>query len=174
MRWCVRGPVLALGLVACAGPTTFHRGPTGLNDREQRALLAANRVRPDGFARFWRRPNCDFGLVKWSEERSLAVKQAPGNLLGLIRDEVGRVNRKPREGETVFVSVTVFEWETRFFGRPPHVGYEVIGRDRAGQIIWVAQDRITAPRETALNLAETDELLVAREVGRKLRVELGL
>jgi hypothetical protein len=67
----------------------------------------------------------------------------------------------------------VFEWERRYFGRPPRAGYEILGRDRAGQIIWFAVDWLTAPRHLAQNLAEPDELLLAREMGRKLRAELG-
>jgi hypothetical protein len=165
--------MLALLLGACAGANAFHDGPTGLDHREQRALLAATRGRPDGFARFWLRPRCRFGLVKWSEEKSRAVKAAPSGLLDLVRDEVGRVNRASGDGETVFVSVTVFHWERRWFGRSPLVGVEVVGRDRAGQVIWMGEDRLAVPRQKALNLAEPDELLLAREVGRKLKLELG-
>ena len=115
---------------------------------------------------------CRIGLIKWSEHQSQWVKEAPAGLLDLIRDEIGRVNRGEGDGETVFVSVTVFRWERGVFGRAPRVGYEVIVRDRAGQVIWLGLDRVVVPRERALNLAETDELLLAREVGRKLRAEL--
>jgi hypothetical protein len=76
-------------------------------------------------------------------------------------------------GETVFVSVAVFEWKKRWFGLAPRVGYEVVGRDRAGQIIWMGEDRMIAPRKLAAHAAEGDEVVVARELGRKLRAELG-
>jgi hypothetical protein len=112
--------------------------------------------------------------MKWSVDGSRTVPGAPADLLELIRDEVGRVNANPRRGEVVFVTVTVFEWERRFFGRAPRIGYEIVGRDRAGQIIWMGEDRFVAPRESALNLSEPDELLVAREVGRRTKTELGL
>jgi hypothetical protein len=169
----VRRMILAMLCAACAGRAAFHDGPTGMNAREQRALLSASRTRRDGFERFWLRPNCRLGLIRWSEQHSQSVKEAPIGLLDMVRDEIGRVNRFTGDGEMVFVSVTVFRWQSRFFGRPPRVGYEVIGRDRAGQVIWLALDWMVAPREQATNLAESDELLVAREVGRKLRKELG-
>src|SRR5687767_8751022 len=124
---------VALGLTACATTPTFRSGPTSLNDREKRAMLATARVRADGFERFWMRPGCRIGLIKWSEERSQAATVVPPTLLGLVRDEVGRANRGAHEGEPVFVSVVVFEWGRRWFGRAPRVGYEVVGRDRAGQ-----------------------------------------
>jgi hypothetical protein len=157
---------------ACASRSPFHEGPTGMNAREQKALLSAGGSRPRGFERFWLRRGCRIGLIKWSEHQSQSVKEAPAGLLNVIRDEIGRVNRGAGDDETVFVSVTVFRWERGFFGRAPRVGYEVIGRDRAGQVMWLGLDRVVVPRERALNLAETDELLLAREVGRKLRAEL--
>ncbi|HEY0714066.1 MAG TPA: hypothetical protein VGF45_15405 [Polyangia bacterium] len=170
----MRGALLLLVIVsACANSASFHPGPTRLNGREQRALLAAKAGRPGGFERFWLRTNCQIGLVKWRADRSQAVKAAPAGLLDLIRDEVGRVNRKAAEGETVFVEITVFEWNRRWFGRPPRFGYEVVGRDRAGQILWLAEDRLVVPRDRAVTAADADELIAAREVGRKLLMELG-
>jgi hypothetical protein len=165
--------VLLCGVAGCAGKTTFHGGPTGLSPREQRALVAASRVRPEGFDRFWLRRSCPFGLVKWSEERSRSVEGSPAGVLDLIRDEVGRVNRGNVLGETVYVNVVVYMWRERWFGRGARVGYEIVGRDRAGQIIWLGEDRVSVVREKAANLAEGDEVLLAREVGRKLSAELG-
>jgi hypothetical protein len=173
MRRTVVVASMVAASVSCAGTPVFHDGPTGLNGRESRALLAAARGRPGGFERFWLRPGCRPGLIKWAGDRSHAVAQAPPALLGLIRDEIGRVNRLSRDGETAFLTITVFEWTRRMFGRPPRVGYEVVGRDRAGQVLWLGQERLVVPRERALDLAETDELLVAREIGRKLGAELG-
>jgi hypothetical protein len=164
---------VAAALAACARPPMFHPGPTGLSAREQRALLAAGRGRPGGFERFWRRASCRPGLVKWSPAQPRSVADAPPTLAGVIREEIGRVNRGWHEGETVFVTVAVFEWERRLFGRGPRVGYELVGRDPAGQVVFLAEDRMASPRESAVNLAETDEILVAREIGRKLRKELG-
>jgi hypothetical protein len=171
MRRFVVAAALLIG-PACASRAVFDDGPTGMNVREQGALLSAGGSRPDGFELFWLRKSCRIGLIKWSERQSKSVREAPAGLLDLIRDEIGRVNRGAVDGETVFVSVTVFCWERRFFGRSPRVGFEVIGRDRAGQVIWLALDRVVVPRERARNLAESDELLLAREVGRKLRAEL--
>ena len=164
---------LVLLVTVCATTPTFHSGPTSLTEREKRAMLATARVRGDGFDRFWMRPRCRIGLIKWSEQRSQAAKEVPPILLDLVRDEVGRVNRGAHEGETVFVSVTVFEWNKRWFGRAPRVGYEVVGRDRAGQVMWMGEDRMVAPRKLAVHAAEGDEVVVARELGRRLRAELG-
>jgi hypothetical protein len=164
---------LVAACTACAPRPALHAGPTSLSAREGRALLAAKRTRADGFERFWLRPRCRPGLIKWSAERSRAVNEAPPALLEVVRDEIGRLNRTPGEGEIVSLSVTVFEWKRRIFGLPPRVGYEIVGRDRAGQVLWLGQDRMVAPRNQALGLADTDEVLVAREIARKLRRELG-
>ena len=172
------GRAVLLGVAAvaaaCASTARFHPGATSLDAREQRAMMAVGRGRPDGFQRFWLRPKCQPGLVKWSVARSRSVPDAPAGVLDLIRDEIGRVNARPRGGEVVFVTVAVFGWERRWFGRAPRIGYEIVGRDRAGQVVWMGEDSLVAPRESALNLSEPDELLVAREIGRKLKAELGL
>jgi hypothetical protein len=121
----MRGGVAALLTVfcgSCASGPGFHQRLTGMNVREQRALLSASRNRADGFERFWARPNCRFGLVKWSDQQSRSVEEAPGALLNLIRDEIGRVNRAVAEGEIVFVTVIVFRWQRRLFGRAPRGG----------------------------------------------------
>ena len=168
----VVGSIIAVSL-GCTGPPVRHDGPSSLTERESVALLAAARRTAGGFERFWLRPACRPGLIKWAGERSRAVPAAPPALLELTRDEIGRLNRVQHEGETVFVTVTVFQWNRRMFGWSPRVGYEIVGRDRAGQVVWLGQDRMVVPRERALDLAETDERLVAREIGRKLRTELG-
>jgi hypothetical protein len=165
---------LAIVTGACAGTQTFHSGPTSLNPREQRAMLAISSTRAHGFARFWLRPKCRVGLVKWSAATSRSIPDAPKTALEHVRDEVGRLNEKPRTGEPVFVTVTIFAWQRRWFDPAPRVGYEVVGRDGAGQIIWMGEDTLVPLRELALDLTEPDDLLVARQVVRKLRLELGL
>jgi hypothetical protein len=168
------GLVALFSLHACASSSSFHEGPTALAPKERTALAATVRKQNGGFERFWRRPGVAIGIVKWSEDRSSAVPSAPLDLLQAIRDEVGRANRSNRAGEAVYVSVTVFGWKRSLFSRTLEVGYEVVGRDRVGQVLWMGEDMVRPTRDFALNLAESDQQIAAREIGRKLRKELGL
>ena len=56
------------------------------------------------------------------------------------------------------MTVAVFAWERPWFGRAPRVDYEIVGRDRAGQVVWMGEDRLVVPRELALNLSEPDDV----------------
>jgi hypothetical protein len=160
--------------LGCASSATLHTGKTTLASRE-RAVLARSAVREsDGFRRSWRRRGVQIGLVKWDGDRSSSVAAAPRELLQAIRDEIGRLNRYQRAGEEVRLSVTVFEWRRAFFTGTPEVGYEVVGRDRAGQLLWMAEDVIHASSRLAVTLAEEHEQIVARELARRLKKELGL
>jgi hypothetical protein len=163
----------ATALSSCASQS-FHPGPTSLSSREQRALKASARARADGFERFWLRPGCELGLLKWAPSGSQTAPSTPPGTLDLIRDEVGRLNQQDRRGEEVFVTVVVFAWRERWFGRSPEVSVEVVGRDVKGQVLWLGEDTLVVQRSSARDLAESDPLLLARAVGQKLRRELGL
>jgi hypothetical protein len=166
--------VLAICVGGCASSSAFHEGRTALVAKEKTALLGARPKSDGGFQRFWRRPGVAIGVVKWSEETSSSVDGSPRDLLQAIRDELGRVNRVARTGEDVHVTVIVFRWKAGIFSSTPEVGYEVVGRDRAGQVLWMGEDVVHPSRSLAANLAEGDEAIVAREVGRKIRKELQL
>lgn len=170
--WILVGGLAALA--GCATTTSVPAGRSGLTPKEQKGLAVATLKKGVAYERFWRRPGVKVGLVKWAEERSYVVREAPPAVLEAIRDEVGRVNRNARPGEDVYVSVGVFQWRTRWFGRAPEVGVEVIGRDRAGQLLWVGTGIVRPSSDAPASLADTEETLVAREVARRLGKELGL
>jgi len=166
-RWLV-----ALLLPACAS-SGLHKGPTALVHTEKAALAGAPEKKDGGFGRFWPKAAVrGVGLLKW-DVRSTATAGAPAELLELIRDEVGRLNQKARAGEDVLVSVTVYRVERRFFGGL-EVGVEVVGRDSGGRLVWAGDEVVRPKAEQARNLADTAEVIVAREVARKLGKELGL
>jgi hypothetical protein len=48
------------------------------------------------------------------------------------------------------------------------------GRAKCGHAVWCAEDEVSAAPELAKTLADAPELILAREVGRKVRLELGL
>jgi hypothetical protein len=165
----------SLELGGCASGPRFHEGPSALAVNERSTLVAAPvKEDPAEFRRCWRRPALRVGLLKWAEDKAEAVVAAPAGLLQAIRDEVGRLNQGARPGEEAYVTVTVFHWERGFFSRKATASYEVVGRDRAGRLLWVADDRLTASREEATSLLEGDEAVVARRVAGKLQRELGL
>ena len=175
MRW---GAALVLGLAlagGCASGPRFHEGPTALAHAERPTLL---RVPPkqdsSGFRRFWRRPGVRIGLVKWAEDRSSCVPAAPAELLQAVRDELGKLNQLARPGDDVFVTVTVFRWDRGFIRSLSDVGYEVVGRDAGGRLLWTADDVVRVHPTDRRTLVEGDEAVVARVLARKLRTELQL
>jgi hypothetical protein len=173
----VRALVLAMVLVLAGGCATgprFHQGPTALGETERALLVAAAPGRDGGLKRFWRKARVRTGLIKWADGTSRAVPGAPPGLLQAVRDELGRINQTSRAGETVYVTVTVFRWERGFWSRVPEAGCEVTGRDSAGRALWIGEDIVRADPELARTLADGDELIVARELVRRLRKELGL
>jgi hypothetical protein len=165
---------LLVAITSCASAQTFHGGPSSLSPQERPLLVALKPKRDAVMERFWKRDGLNIGLIKWSQDGSAAAPEAPAPLLELVRDELGRVNKDARVGEQVQLAVNIFAWRHRWFGRAPVVQYEVVGRDRAGQLLWVGQDTVQVPRGSAKSLAETDEQVTAREIARRIRKELSL
>jgi hypothetical protein len=172
------GAALVLGLAlagGCASGPRFHEGPTALAYAERPTLL---RVPPkqdgSGFRRFWRQPDVRIGLVKWADDRSSCVWAALADLVQAVRDELGKLNQLARPGDDVFVTVTVFRWDRGFIRHFSDVGYEVVGRDSSGRLLWTADDEIRVSPADRRSLFEGDEATVARALARKLRTELQL
>jgi hypothetical protein len=173
----VRQLLVAVAFVlagGCASGPRFHEGPTALGATERALLLAAAPKRDGGVTRFWRKAGVRTGLIKWAAGTSRAPSGAPPEMLQAVRDELGRLNQTSRAGETTYVTVTVFRWERGFWSHVPEAGCEIAGRDGAGRALWIGEDTVRADPELAKTLADGEELIVARELVRKLRKELGL
>ncbi len=171
MKWLVMSVVLGGG---CA-PAIFHEGRTSLAPAE-RSYLAPREGAPSGtFARFWQAPRLRaWGLVRWDESKSFAVRDAPGKLLQAVRDEVGRLNQEARTGEDVTLAVTVYRFTKGGFLNAPAAYYELVTRDVRGQVVWAADDKIEAAPDLAKTLVDPPSAIIAREILRKLRRQLRL
>lgn len=173
----VKGGLVGLvlwGFVACATASPMPGGSQTVLSAAERSSLAA--VRPDhvGLERFWRRDGVAVGTIKWSQKDSKVVSAAPSDLLQALRDEAGRLNQAERVGENVWLTVSVYSWSTPMFTSTPRACVEVVGRDRAGQVVWMGQGKVIADARYADGLADSAAEIVAKEIVRRLRGELHL
>lgn len=159
---------LLLGSALWAG--AFHEGKTNLSPEEQ-ALILQGEQPSAGFQRLWRAPGAtgSWHLLKWDSEHSTAVPDAPGELLEKVREEVGRVNQTPGQGEDLFLSVTVYRYKRQGFLTNPVGYFELVARNAKGQPVWMALDQIKSSQSLAESLADSDSLIMGREVHRKIR-----
>jgi hypothetical protein len=167
----------SVGLLAgCASGAALHTGPSNLVAREKAALAQGKpRNGQRGFRRLWKSPTIKaWGLLKWDPDRSSAVPSVPAGLLQAIRDDLGRLNQQVATGESLSLVVTVYAYDRGGWLSPPSAAYELVARNPAGQVVWCAEDEVSAPPELAKTLADPSELILAREVGRKVRLEFGL
>jgi hypothetical protein len=77
-------------------------------------------------------------------------------------------------GESLSLVVTVYGYDGGGWLSPPSAAYELVARNAAGQVVWCAEDEVSAAPELAKTLADAPELILAREIGRKVRLEFGL
>jgi hypothetical protein len=161
------GPLL-LGATLCAG--TFHEGRTQLTPEEQ-ALVLQGEQRTGGFERTWRAPEFQgkWHLLKWDPDHSWAVPEAPADLLDRVREEVGRVNQTPGTGEDLTLSVTVFRYKRSGFLTNPVGHFELVARDSKGRAVWTALDQVKSTQSLAESMADSDSLIMGRELHRKIR-----
>ena len=159
---------LLLGATLWAG--TFHEGKTQLTAEEQ-ALVLNGEQRTDGFERVWRAPEFQGGqhLLKWDSDHSWAVPEAPSDLLDRVREEVGRVNQAPGTGEDLTLSVTVYRYKRSGFLTNPVGHFELVARDPKGRAVWMALDQVKSTQSLAESLADSDSLIMGRELHRKIR-----
>ncbi len=168
-RALVAAVMFAVGC-ACAG---FHEGRTALRKNEQRYLIAREGAAKTAFARFWAMPGRpSIGLVRWEE--GWACPEAPAGLLQAMRDELGRLNQRPRAGQNVWLAVTVYRFDRAGMWSGPNAYYELVARDPWGHLVWAADDKIEAQTNLARTLADTSSAIIGREVLRKVRQQLGL
>lgn len=172
------GAIAALAMAgafaACASASPLPRNSqTVLSTQESKSLAV---VRPDssGLERFWHRRGIALGMIKWDGAKSRVLPPAPAELLRALRDEAGRLNQTERTGEDVWLTINVYNWTTPLFGKAPRASIEVVGRDRAGQVVWLGQGRVPGDASFADSLADTPEQIVARETLKRLRRELNL
>ena len=169
--------VASIGALAgCASGTALHVGPSTLATRERATLAQAKpRNGQGGFRKSWKSPAIKtWALLKWDSDHSSAVPGAPAGLLQAIRDELGRMNQRPATGESLTLVVTVYGYDRGGWFSPPSAAYELVARNSNGQAVWFAEDEVSAPPELAHTLADSAELILAREISRKVRVEFRL
>ena len=159
---------MLLGATLLAGP--FHEGKTQLTAEEQ-ALLLQGATRPDGFERVWRAPGFQnqWHLLKWDSDHSWAVPEAPADLLDRVREELGRVNQTPGSGDDLSLTVTVFRYKRAGFLTNPVGHFELVARDTQGQAVWMALGQVKSSQSLAESLADSDSLVMGRELYRKVR-----
>ena len=159
---------LLLGATHCAG--TFHEGRTQLTAEEQALVLRAEEG-SEGFDRVWRAPEFKgkWHLLKWDPDHSWAVPEAPSDLLDRVREEVGRVNQTPGTGEDLTLTVTVYRYKRSGFLTNPVGHFELVARDPKGRAVWMALDQVKSSQSLAESLADSDSLIMGRELHRKIR-----
>jgi hypothetical protein len=165
--------VAMLGL-GCATPG-FHAGRSSLVGPEQNHLQGKASSPSAVFLRFWQAtPPKSWGMIRWDSARSWAVPSAPTDLLQAIRDEVGRLNQRAPLRDDVMVSVTVYGYEPQGYFSSARCKYELVVRDKAGKVVWAADDEIRPGKELATSLVDPEAAMIGREVLRKIREQFGI
>jgi hypothetical protein len=165
--------VAMLGL-GCATPG-FHAGRSSLVGPEQNHLQGKGGSPSAVFLRFWQAtPPKSWGMIRWDSARSWAVPSAPPDLLQAIRDEVGRLNQRAPLRDDVMVSVTVYGYEPQGYFSSARCKYELVVRDKAGKVVWAADDEIRPGKELATSLVDPEAAMIGREVLRKIREQFGI
>ena len=115
-----------------------------------------------------------WNLLRWDTSRSFAVSNAPTDLLQTIRDEIGRLNQRSRDGEDLLLAVTVYHFQKAGLWNAPVGDYELVTRDMRGRVVWAVVDKIEAREELAQALTDPPSAIIAREILRKLRQQFSL
>lgn len=170
--------VLILGLVLLAVPVIagdqFHEGKTVLSGDEKAAVLKI-KEKKTGFTIAWKNPDLkEFGLLKWNNEASCAVTDAPPELLDAIRDNIGKLNQKDRKGEPLSVAVNVYRFKKQGFMTNPVAFFEIVARTKDGKTAWIVLDQVKPTQELAESMADSNSAIIGREVYRKMREEFNL
>lgn len=174
--WRMLIPLGGLMAAGCATTQGLHEGRTALAVPEATVVSAhAEEGTGNGFRRLWRSPTLKpWRLLKWDQEHSTVAPGASPALLQTIRDEVGRLNQRAAGGDDLLLTVTVYLYRGGGWFSDPRAHYELVARNQAGKAVWVADDEIVARPELARSLADPDEVLIARELTRKIQQAFGL
>jgi hypothetical protein len=166
----VAASLTALLMGATLGAASFHEGRTQLTAEEQALALKGER-REDGFERVWVAPGFQgkWHLLKWDADHSWAVSEAPNDLLERVREEVGRVNQTAGSGDDLSLAVTVYKYKRQGFLTNPVGQFELVARDPKGHAVWIAVDQVKSSQSLAESMADSDSLIMGRELHRKIR-----
>jgi hypothetical protein len=163
--------ILPALVTATLSAANFHDGRSQLTPEEKENIVQVQAS--DGpFEKLWKAPGFDgnWGLLKWDPDHSWAVTDAPTDLLDHVREEVGQVNQASRKGEDLTLAVTVYRFKKQGFLTNPVGYFELVARNREGKAVWIAVDQVKSTQALATSLADSDSLVMARELRRKLRV----
>jgi hypothetical protein len=164
----------ALALAGCASASALHEGKTALEPQEGAVMSRTADRSGISFRKVWKVPGLKpWAMLKWDQDHSAAAPGAPPGLLQAIRDEVGRLNQQPAKGEDFFLTVTVYSYDRGGWFSEPSAAIELVARDGKGRAAWVADDQVTVRPELAQTLADSEEMVLAREITRKVRQEFG-
>lgn len=168
-------PLSGLLVGACAS-TELHPGKTTLLPQETATVVTQGKeTKPGGFRRIWRSPALhSWRLLKWDQDRCSVASDTPAALLQNIRDEIGRLNQRDRQGDDLALAVTVYLYRAGGWFSDPRAYYELVARDGKGKVVWVADDEVVAKSELARSLVDPEEAVIAREIARKVRETFGL
>jgi hypothetical protein len=72
------------------------------------------------------------------------------------------------------VSVTVYGYEPQGYFASARCRYELVVRDKAGKVVWAADDEIRPGKELATSLVDPEAAMIGREVLRKIREQFGI
>jgi hypothetical protein len=95
-------------------------------------------------------------------------------LLQAVRDELGRVNQAERQGEEVRVAVVLVRYGRSGWLRRRTLVYEMCGRTAAGTLLWAAVDELRPSERFRSSVADSESVLLAREITSKFRAAMGL
>ena len=84
------------------------------------------------------------------------------------------MNQRPASGDDLLLTCTVYLYRAGGWFSDPKAHYELVARDQAGKALWVADDEVVAKPDLARSLADSEEVIVAREIARKVRQAFGL
>ena len=168
----LRLPLVSIILCGTLMARGFHDGKTQLTPEEQGVVLGL-KEKEQGFEKVWKAPGFTgkWQLLKWDGDHSWAVPDAPGDLLDHVREEVGRVNQTPGEGENLYLSTTVYRFKKQGLLTNPVGYFELVARDRQGKAVWIALDHVKSTQALANSMADSDSQIMGRELYRKIREE---
>jgi hypothetical protein len=163
--------VVGIGGCATTGPA---RPPRSTLTSGEVPLLAKSKEKDDGgFRRVWRSPELrTWGFIKWDVDQSSAAAEAPRDLLQAAREEVGRLNQDVSPGPDLRLAVNVYRFRRGGLFRKSAASCELVVRDDRGRLMWAANGQVDANPAVERSLADTEAVLIARELVRKIRVDL--
>lgn len=142
----------------------------------QAELVKAKGEKSDNaFMKSWKAADLkDFGLVKWDEDGSKATNDCPPSLLSTLRENVGLMNQGRKAGDALTLTVNAYHWKAQTFLTNPVLSVEIILKDKAGKVVFVALDQMKSSQTKAESLNDSDSQIMGRELLKKLKNGLGI